>query len=124
MKKALVIRLHLQEARIIPINVTCNRRKLSSVNWDLMEDENCNRVRGRVASSSDMPKGMSTTLRRAIGILEILLALAFFGGLIQALIKSGTNIGLVGLLDDLVLFIIGAVFVKLAISNLKRSDPD
>jgi hypothetical protein len=71
-----------------------------------------------------MPKETSKTLRRTIGILEILLALAFFGGLIQVLIKNGRNIRLVGLLDDLVLFIIGAVFAKLAVSNLKPSDPE
>jgi hypothetical protein len=105
---------------------------------------NCKCVRGRVASYDDVrdfrriwdapptrsgslePRGTwkrSTTLRRIIGILEILLALAFFGGLIETLIKNGTNIGLVGLLDDLVLFVIGAVFVKLAISNLKPAGP-
>ena len=58
-------------------------------------------------------------MRIAVGILEALLAGAFFGTLIQQAIGHSMSAGAVGFATDIVLLLVGAYFAKLAYGNFK-----
>jgi hypothetical protein len=56
-------------------------------------------------------------MRYVVGVVEALLALAFFATVVSQLIHGAY--GLVNLAGDLVLVALGAWFLKVAIGNLK-----
>jgi hypothetical protein len=58
-------------------------------------------------------------MRVAVGILEALLAVAFFGTILQQVIGHSMNAGAVGFATDIVLLLAGAYFAKLAYGNFK-----
>ena len=62
-------------------------------------------------------------MRMVVGILEALLAVAFFGALIQQAVSHGRNAGGMGFAGDVVMLALGALFAKLALGNFKAPVP-
>jgi hypothetical protein len=62
-------------------------------------------------------------MRMVVGILEALLAVAFFGALIQQAVSHGANAGAVGFAGDVFMLLLGGYFAKLAVANFKTPIP-
>ena len=60
-------------------------------------------------------------MRRLVGAIEVLLALAFFSTVAHQFLAGGESGGAIGFAGGVVLIVLGAWFAKMAIANFRNA---